>query len=86
VANSGCDFFRNNSLHDPVSAADHLRYKYRHGKRWVKTAEQFIDRIASGSSISGKPYHVNCNGVESDSGEWLHQALARHRAETAPAQ
>jgi hypothetical protein len=86
VADSGCDFYRNNSLHDSVSAADHLRTKYRNGRRWVNSAEQFIDRIATGSSITGRPYRVNCEGAEMSSGDWLHQALARHRADMASAQ
>ena len=79
VADSGCAFYRNDSLHDSVSAADHLRHKYKRGKRWVDSAELFIDRIASGSSLSGKPYHVNCEGVEMTSADWLHQALDQHR-------
>lgn len=80
VAASGCEFKRNDSPHDPVSAADHLRLKYSRGKRYVNSAEQFIDRLASESSWSGKPYTVNCDGVEEPSGVWLHRALDEYRA------
>jgi hypothetical protein len=80
VAASGCEFERNGSRHDPVSAADHLRLKYDRGKRYVNSAEQFIDRLASESSWTGKPYSVNCDGIEEPTGVWLHRALQEHRA------
>ena len=70
VAGSGCTFLRNNSAHDSADAADHLRNKYARGKRWVSSAEQFIDRIATGSSFSGEPYRVRCDEIETNSGEW----------------
>lgn len=79
VAGSGCTFIRNGSDHDPVEAADHLRLKYQRGARYVNSAEQFIDRLASESSWSGKPYSVNCNGQTEPSGQWLHRALAEYR-------
>jgi hypothetical protein len=84
VAISGCTFIRNDSPHEPADAADHLRNKYKRGRRWVDSAEQFIDRIASGSSLSGKPYRVTCGNTEMDSGEWLHGALDQYRAPQQP--
>jgi hypothetical protein len=80
VAASGCEFHRNDSRHDPVSAADHLRLKYDRGKPYVNSAEQFIDRLASASSWTGKPYTVNCDGREEPTGIWLHRALDEYRA------
>ena len=80
VAASGCDFNRNDSLHSSVDAAAHLKLKYRRGKRWVDTAEQFIDRLASSSSLSKQPYSVNCAGEEQTAGAWLHAELASYRA------
>ena len=79
VANSGCDFDRNDSVHDSMSAAEHLRSKYHRGKRWVNSAEQFIERIASSSSISGKPYQAVCDSERISSRDWLYRALAAHR-------
>jgi hypothetical protein len=79
VASSECTFFRNNSAHDSVAAAAHLRRKYEQGLRWINSAEQFIDRIASGSSISGRAYHVDCAGREQSSADWLTRALAQYR-------
>ncbi len=79
VAESGCTFIRNGSEHEPAAAADHLRLKYSRGARYVNSAEQFIDRLASESSWTGKIYYVDCNGHTEPSGQWLHRALADYR-------
>jgi len=79
VAASGCDFQRNGTVHDSVDAADHLRLKYRRGKRYADTAEHFIDHLATESSWTGQPYTVICDGVEEPSGEWLHRRLQEKR-------
>lgn len=79
VATSGCDFIRNGSAHDPADAADHLRLKYRKGKRYAGSADQFIDRLASESSWTGKAYTVDCNGTVEPSKTWLHRALDDYR-------
>ncbi len=79
VAQSNCTYIRNGDEHDSADAADHLRLKYRRGKRYVDTAEHFIDRLASESSWSGDPYQMRCDGVTEPSGEWLHRTLRRYR-------
>ena len=79
VAESGCTYTRNGSEHPSTDAADHLRLKYRRGKKYVNSAEQFIDRLATESSWSGKPYTMTCEGTVSSSAAWLHQALREHR-------
>jgi hypothetical protein len=79
VENSGCIFVRNDTEHDAADAADHLRLKYSRGRRYVNSAEQFIDRLASESSWSGKPYTVTCDGRTETAGAWLHRALADYR-------
>ena len=79
VADSGCTFVRNGDDHDSVDAADHLRLKYNRGRRYTNSAENFIDRLASESSWSGKPYTVTCDGTTETSAAWLHRALADYR-------
>ena len=79
VSSSGCTFTRNGSDHDPAGAADHLRLKYNNGKRYVNNTEQFIDRLATESSWTGKKYMVTCDGQTQPSGDWLHQALNEYR-------
>ena len=79
VADSGCTFHRNGEDHNSADAADHLRLKYRRGKRYVNSAEQYIDRLASKSSWSGEPYTVTCDSQTQTSSAWLHEALREHR-------
>ena len=79
VEHSGCTYTRNGTDHDSADAADHLRLKYNRGKRYVGNAEQFIDRLASESSWTGKAYSITCDGVTEPSGAWLHRALDDYR-------
>ena len=80
VAQSGCDFERNGSVHDSESAAAHMRLKLRNGKRYVKKTEHFIDRLASESSWTGRKYHAICDCKRITSGDWLHAELKRIRS------
>lgn len=79
---SGCTFQRNGTWHDAAEARTHLLRKlaYLEDRNLVATTEQFIERAASTSSGSGKPYLVKCGGggaVESRS--WLTTQLAALR-------
>ncbi|MDA0678989.1 MAG: DUF5329 domain-containing protein [Proteobacteria bacterium] len=83
VGSSGCAFIRNGERHDSAEAEDHLRMKYRKGKRHVPTTEMFIERLASGSSLSKKSYYIECKGQERiTSGEWLTNLLNEYRVGT----
>lgn len=80
VGRSDCVFIRNGKRHNAEDAEDHLRMKLRRGKRYVTTTESFIERLASSSSMSKKPYYIECPGQEMvPSGEWLMQRLAELR-------
>ena len=84
VGASGCTFIRNGSHHDAEDAASHMRMKYRRGKRYATTAELFIERLASKSSISGKPYTIDCPGSGAvPSGDWLTARLQEYRERRA---
>lgn len=80
VADSDCIFVRNGRDHSAAEAADHLRLKYRRGRRYVSTAEDFINRLASESSWTGRPYTVRCGDSSESSSAWLHRALASRRS------
>lgn len=83
VAESGCSFVRNGKEHTASEAVDHLQMKARRGKRYYDTAEEFIDRIASKSSWSGKPYLIQCADKPAVSaGDWFTQVLTEYRAST----
>lgn len=83
---SGCEFNRNGSWYSGADAKAHLLKKldYLEGKDMVSSAEQFIERGATGSSMSGKPYLVRCAGkVPVESATWLKAELAQVRAARA---
>jgi len=83
IETSGCSFYRNGTWYDGPHAQAHLRTKYDYlsGRNLIGSAEDFIDKAATKSSLSGTPYRIRCNdGMEVDSGPWLHQLLARYRA------
>ncbi len=86
VGSSDCVFIRNGKRHDAQDAEDHLRMKYRRGKRYAPTTEAFIERLASKSSMSKKLYQIDCPGEElMPSGDWLTQRLAEYRNQQSPA-
>lgn len=79
---SGCQFQRNGSWHAPTRAASHLNQKYEYllKKDRVASAEQFIERAATESSSSGKPYSVKCGDAAAvPSADWLRAELQRFR-------
>lgn len=51
-------FYRNGSVYDAAAAASHLRMKVSKAGDRVKTAEDFIEKIASKSSVSGEDYKI----------------------------
>ena len=79
VADSGCEFNRNGSLHSAEAAADHLELKYTQGKRYAGSAEVFIDRLASKSSWSGESYQMICDGELQPARDWLTSTLATNQ-------
>lgn len=80
IGESNCTFIRNGKRHSAEDAEDHLRMKYRRGKRYAPTAEKFIERLASASSMSKKSYYIECEGQEAvPSGDWLMARLNDYR-------
>jgi hypothetical protein len=78
VETSGCSFYRNGSWYDGSHAKAHLRTKYDYlaARNLIGSAEDFIDKAATKSSMSGE---------EVESGQWFHQVLVQYRAGlTAP--
>lgn len=69
-------FIRNGVEHSATEAADHLRMKWEAAGARITTAEQFIDDIASRSSITGKPYEIrHADGRIVQSGAYLRERL-----------
>jgi hypothetical protein len=83
VGSSGCTFIRNGERYDSRAAEDHLRMKYRKGKRYAASSEAFIRRLASNSYLSKKVYYIECDGEEMiPSGDWLLERLGEYRKES----
>jgi hypothetical protein len=83
VANAKATFIRNGASHTPAEAAEHIKVKYAHFKRDIKTPEDFIRLSASKSLLSGKPYLVRLpDGKEMHLDAWLTDALKQHRSES----
>lgn len=61
---SNCEFKRNGSWHNADRAREHLRTKldWLVSRNLVQTTEQFIERAASKSSLTGQDYQVRCPG------------------------
>ena len=80
---SGCQFSRNGTWYDAHQARAHLeeKYAYLQKRDLVPNAQAFIERAASTSSMSGKPYEVRCGTAQPvPSARWLGDELQRYRA------
>jgi Family of unknown function (DUF5329) len=79
---SGCEFFRNGTWYDAQRAQAHLREKFDvlAASNQIKTAEDFIEKAASNSSMSGRPYQIKCAGAAAmTTNQWFSAALTRYR-------
>jgi hypothetical protein len=83
LAASGCQFKRNGSWHTAGDARAHLlkKFEYLADKQAVGSTEQFIERAATRSSVSGQAYWVKCGDAAAQpSGDWLSGELRSLRA------
>jgi len=78
---SDAKFVRNGSEYSAKNAAKFLRGKWDANKDEVKTAGDFIDRIATKSSTTGKPYLIRPNGAaETPCADFLRSRLKQIEA------
>jgi len=83
LKNSGCQFNRNGQWYHADEAVSHIETKYNYliEKEMLSSTEDFIDKAATKSSISGKPYLVQCgNEAPAPSSLWFREELARYRS------
>ena len=74
----GAVFIRNGTEYDAPKAADHLRLKLKYAGKRVQTADQFISNLATGSSMSGKPYRIRfADGHTVESAVYFREQLRR---------
>ncbi len=74
---SDAKFVRNGREYDAKTAARFLRGKWDAKKDEIKTAQDFIDKAASVSSTSGKPYLIRKDGRDIKAGEYLTEQLKK---------
>jgi len=72
----GAKFWRNGSSYSPRQAAEHLRMKWQKAGKTIKTSKDFIEKIASQSSMSGKAYEIEFeNGTKTETKAFLNKKL-----------
>ena len=79
---SGCQFYRNGTWYDSSEAVNHLKKKYQYllDKGMVASSEDFIERAASESSMSGIAYRVRCGSNPAvNSVDWFGAELEKYR-------
>jgi hypothetical protein len=82
IGASSCEFQRNGVWYDSKRAAEHLRSKYDllAGRELIKTAEDFIEKAATSSSMSGQQYQIRCGGAAPvTTHQWMFEQLTLYR-------
>jgi hypothetical protein len=80
AARSDVVFIRNGSDYNAATAVKFLRGKWDRARAEVKTADDFIVRIATKSSTTGQPYRLRFpDGHEVDCADFLREQLAALR-------
>lgn len=76
IGGSGLVFIRNGEEHLASEAEEHLRMKLKKAGDKIKTADDFINNIASKSSMTMKPYYIKLkDGTLVEAEKWLHNKL-----------
>ena len=80
VGKGGCTFIRNGNRFTGKDARAYLKSKRRRNAHIIDSTEEFIEKIASQSATSGKPYLISCKGEsQQNAGEWFAVLLAQRR-------
>ncbi len=78
---------RNRSKHDAQEAVENIQKKYDYYRDDIKTTEDFIERSATRSSLSGRAYKVLCPGEEPQpTADWLKEELSHYRKKQTDSQ
>ena len=79
VEASDCRFVRAGSEYNGKAAREHLERKLDAARSMLSTADQFVDRVATSSSMTGEAYKVRCGSRELTSQAWLRGELDKYR-------
>lgn len=88
VRESGLQFIRNGKSYNADDAANHMDTKLKYARDRLTTADDFINYVASRSSITNKPYYVvTADGKKQELGPWLYAELDKfRRGQASPGQ
>lgn len=77
VEKSSCRFLRNGKSYSAHEAANHMRMKYDYAGSKIHDITSFIEKVATKSSLTGRPYFIECDGRPREpSAVWLKSRLA----------
>ena len=80
VGSDGCTFVRNGERFSARAARAHLRSKRRRNAHLIHSTEEFVQKIASQSATTRKPYLFSCRGEgERSANEWFSALLQQRR-------
>ncbi len=82
VGTSGCQFIRGGLPYSAARAQEHLSSKYEAmaARGMLASTEDFIDKAATSSSITGQAYAIQCGAADPQkSGDWMRAKLAAMR-------
>jgi len=82
VGSSGCEFYRAGSWHSARTAQAHLEHKYQYlaTRQMLQSADDFIVKAATRSSMTGEAYAIRCTpNTAQPSSTWLESELRAHR-------
>lgn len=83
IERSEVRFIRGGKEYSAKEGADHMRKKLARAGSRVKTAEEFIQGVASKSYLTGGAYRVKlADGRTVPTGPWLTEALTKQRSST----
>ncbi|MBF5007753.1 DUF5329 family protein [Diaphorobacter sp. NR2-3-3-1] len=74
-------FIRNGESHSAVDAVAHLKLKLSRTRNRLDSAEQFVDKVASSSSMSGAPYLIQQSGKPSEPAKPFLQQLLKQASQ-----
>ena len=78
-------FIRNGTAYDPGNAAKFLRGKWQARKKEIRKPAEFIEKVATRSSTTGKPYLIRSkDGSEKPCGPYLTEELKQIEAGSPP--
>ena len=80
VEGSSCRFVRNDITYSSEEFLGHLRSKMERNAQLISSAEEFIEKIATRSSVSEIPYVAICDGQLKITQDWFFDLLATYRS------